>query len=50
MVVKSQEELVRRLKALPKHARDEHEWEGGRCEFHTLEYVLVAIIVRMTTR
>ena len=36
MVVQSQEELVRRLKALPKHARDEHEWEGGRCEFHAL--------------
>ena len=29
MVVQSQEELVRRLNALPKHARDEHEREGG---------------------
>ena len=36
MVVQSQEEFVRRLNALPKHARDEHEREGGRCEFHTL--------------
>ena len=25
-----------RLEALPKHARDVHEWEGGRCDFHPL--------------
>ena len=30
----SQEEFSRRLTDLPKHARDEHEWEGGCCEFH----------------
>ena len=28
------EEFARRLTALPKHARDEHEWDGGRCDFH----------------
>ena len=33
-LIQSQEELVRRLKALPKHARDEHEQEGGRCSTH----------------
>ena len=27
---------VRRIEALPKHARDVHEWEGGRCDFHPL--------------
>ena len=36
MEAQSQEEFVKRLQALPKHARDEHEWEGGRCEFHPL--------------
>ena len=36
MEVKSQEEFVRRLTALPKHARDVHEWEGGRCDYHPL--------------
>ena len=36
MEVQSQEEFVKRLEALPKHARDIHEWDGGRCEFHTL--------------
>ena len=30
----SQEEFSRRLTDLPKHARDEHKWEGGCCEFH----------------
>ena len=34
--MKSQEEFVRRLTALPKHARDVHEWEGGRCDYHPL--------------
>ena len=27
---------MRRVKALPYHARDIHEWEGGRCDFHPL--------------
>ena len=36
MEVKSQEEFVRRLTALPKHARDVHEWEGGKCDYHPL--------------
>ena len=36
MECKSQEEFVRRITALPKHARDEHVWEGGRCDFHPL--------------
>ena len=33
MHCESQEEFVRRITALPKQARDEHEWEGGRCDF-----------------
>ena len=37
MECESQEEFVRRITALPKHARDEHEWEGGRCDFHPLK-------------
>ena len=36
MEVQSQEEFVKRLEALPKHARGIHEWEGGRCDFHPL--------------
>ena len=36
MAAQSKEEFVKRLEALPKHARDVHEWEGGRCEFHPL--------------
>ena len=36
MEAQSQEEFVRRVKALPYHARDIHEWEGGRCDFHPL--------------
>ena len=36
MAAQSEEEFVKRLEALPKHARDVHEWEGGRCEFHPL--------------
>ena len=36
MEAKSQEEFVRRLTALPNHARDVHEWEGGQCDFHPL--------------
>ena len=33
MECESQEEFV----SLPKHARDEHEWEGGRCDFDPLK-------------
>ena len=36
MAAQSEEEFVKLLEALPKHARDVHEWEGGRCEFHPL--------------
>ena len=36
MEAQSQEEFVKRLEALPKHARDIHEWEGGGCDFHPL--------------
>ena len=36
MEAQSQEEFVRRLMALPKHARDEHQWDGGQCDFHPL--------------
>ena len=36
MAAQSKEEFVKRLEALPKHARGVHEWEGGRCEFHPL--------------
>ena len=36
MEAQSQEEFVKRLLALPKHAREEHQWEGGSCEFHPL--------------
>ena len=34
MEAQSQEEFVKRLESLPKHARDIQEWEGGRCDFH----------------
>ena len=36
MESQSQEEFVKRLEALPKHARDIHEWKGGRCDFPPL--------------
>ncbi len=36
MEAQSQEEFVKHVEALPKHARDVHEWEGGRCDFHPL--------------
>ena len=29
MEAQSQEEFVRHLMTLPKHARDEHQWDGG---------------------
>ena len=36
MEAQSQEEFLRRLMALPKHAHDEHQWDGGQCDFHPL--------------
>ena len=33
MECQAQEECI---SALPNHARDEHEWDGGRCDFHTV--------------
>ena len=36
MECQSQEEFTRRISALPNHARDEHKWDGGRCDFHPL--------------
>ena len=36
MECQSQQEFTRRINALPNHARDEHEWDGGRCDFHPL--------------
>ena len=36
MEAQSQEEFVRHLMALPKHARDEHQWDGRQCDFHPL--------------
>ena len=36
MEAQSQEEFVKHVEALPKHARDVHEWEGGKCDFHPL--------------
>ena len=30
------EKLEKRLKMLPHHARNEHEWEGCQCDFHPL--------------
>ena len=32
----SAEEFATRIKGLAIHARDEHEWEDGRCDFHQL--------------
>lgn len=33
----SAEEFSSRLRALPRHARDQHEWETGRCDFHPVK-------------
>ena len=30
------ENFVTRMKILLHHARDEHEWEDGKCDFHSL--------------
>ena len=29
------ENFVTRMKISPHHARDEHEWEDGKCDFHS---------------
>ena len=31
----SAEEFARKMKSLARHARDQHEWEGGQCDFHS---------------
>ena len=31
----SAEEFADKVKALPRHARDEHTWDGGMCDFHS---------------
>lgn len=33
----SPEEFSSRLRLLPRHARDQHEWDGGQCDFHPLK-------------
>ena len=30
----SAEEFAAKMRALARHASDEHEWDGGRCDFH----------------
>lgn len=30
----SAEEFAIRINALPRHAHDEHDWDGGKCDFH----------------
>ena len=32
----SAEEFATKMRTLARHARDEHEWDGGRCDFHPL--------------
>ena len=34
------ENFVTRMKILPHHAKDEHEWEDGKCDFHSLTLCL----------
>ena len=33
----SSEEFATRLRSLPRHARDQHTWDGGQCGFHPLK-------------
>ena len=33
----SAHEFAEALKALPRHACDEHKWDGGKCTFHALK-------------
>lgn len=30
-------EFARRIKVLPRHARNQHIWDGGQCDFHPLQ-------------
>ena len=32
----SAEQFMTKMRALARHARDEHEWDDGRCDFHPL--------------
>ena len=34
----SAHEFAEALKALPRHACDKHEWDGGKCMFHALKF------------
>ena len=33
----SAHEFAEAFKRLPRHARDEHKWDGGKCTFHELK-------------
>ena len=33
----SAHDFAEALKVLPRHARDEHKWDGGKCIFHELK-------------
>ena len=33
-ISESAEEFATKIRALARHARDEHEWDRGRCDFH----------------
>ena len=33
----SAEEFATKMRALARHARDEHEWDSGGCDFHQLQ-------------
>jgi len=32
----SSEEFAQKMTSLARHARDEHQWEGGQCDFHPM--------------
>ena len=42
-VLSAAEEFATRLKTLPRYARDQHEWDGGQCDFHPLRVCSVKI-------
>ena len=33
-ISESAEEFATKIRALARHGRNEHEWDGGRCDFH----------------
>ncbi len=35
MAAQSAEEFAREIRSLARRARDQHEWEGGQCDFHS---------------